>query len=57
MSFGLKNAHSVFQRAVLKTLGSLSHSFVNVYMEQELDVTVINVSIIIVVIIKIVDEL
>jgi len=33
MPFGLKNAPSVFQRAVLKALGSLAHSFVIVYMD------------------------
>jgi len=33
MTFGLKNAPSVFQRAVVKTLGSLAHSVVIVYMD------------------------
>jgi len=31
--FGLKNAPSVFQRAVMKALGNLAHSFVIVYMD------------------------
>jgi len=39
MPFGLKNAPSVFQRAVLKTLGSLAHSFVIVYMDDILMVS------------------
>jgi len=33
MPFGLKNAPSVFQRAVMKALGELAHSYVIVYMD------------------------
>jgi len=39
MPFGLKNAPSVFQRSVLKTLGSLAHSFIIVYMDDILIVS------------------
>jgi len=39
MPFGLKNAPSVFQSAVLNTLGSLAHSFVIVYMDDILFVS------------------
>jgi len=38
MPFGLKNAPSVFQRAVLKALGSLAHSFVIGYIDGTLKV-------------------
>lgn len=34
MPFGLKNAPSVFQRAVMKALGELAHSYVIVYMDE-----------------------
>lgn len=33
MPFGLRNAPSVLQRAVIKALGELAHSFVVVYMD------------------------
>ena len=36
MPFGLKNAPSVFQRAILNALGDLAHSYIVVYQDDVL---------------------
>lgn len=34
-AFRLENAPSVFQRAIMKALGNLAHSYDNVYMDDD----------------------
>lgn len=39
MNFGLKNAISIFQRAIMNALGDLAHDYVTVYVDDILIVS------------------